>query len=47
MQSLLAAPSALEYLRVLATLAARELIADRRTTPAIPGCLDEQPPGVR
>jgi hypothetical protein len=41
MQSLLAAPRALEDLRVLAALAARELIADRRAATPVPGRLDE------
>ena len=47
MQPLLTAPCALENLRVLAALAARELRTDRRTATSVPRRLDEQTPGVR
>src|SRR5439155_2406538 len=45
-EALLAAPGALDDDRVLAALAAGELVADLRPTPCVPGRLDEQPTDV-
>src|SRR6266498_1971779 len=46
-EALLAAPGAFDVGRVLAALAAGELVADRRPPAGVPGRLDQQPADVR
>src|SRR5438094_4134557 len=45
-EALLATPGAFDHERVLAALAAGELVADLRVSPCVPGRLDQQPPDV-
>src|SRR6478736_1706123 len=45
-EPLLAAPGALDHGRVLAALAAGELVADGRAAARVPGRLDQQAPDV-
>src|SRR6266516_1702943 len=45
-EALLAAPGALDHGRVLAALAAGELVADGRPPAGVPGRFDQQPAGV-